>query len=1112
MQRILKLFAGCVLFFSLILFSPVASAATIYVTTDQSTIQAAIDSALEGDSVIVENGTYTGEGNKNLDFRGKAITVQSENGPENCIIDCEGDGIGFSIKNGEGTDSVISGFTITNGGSYYAGGIECKNSSSPTITNCNIIGNSSIGFGGGISCVSSSPTITECKIEQNLASINGGGIFCQNSSATITNCIIKQNTSSGSGGGIYCRDFSNISMVNCLIVDNSGNGGVYCYLSSPTILNCTISRNVASISGGVACIEQSSPIITNSIIWDNIAEEIYQDSSSEPVVSYCDVQGDYMGEGNFYGDPLFVDAENNDYHLSIGSPCIYAARASDSPAIDVEGNPRPQGYGYDIGAYEATGYYQMRPIIESFTANTSESYVPFEVNFNCVANDPDGEIVKYGIDYGDGSELENNATGIFSHVYTSVGTAYVTCYVTDDSSVEVNSIPIAIVRHGELRVPAEYATIQAAIDAASDGDTVLVSDGPYTGEGNKNLDFKGKAITVQSENGPDTTIIDCENNGRGFYFHSEEGNDSILSGFTILNGYADPSGGAFSISSSSPSIENCFIKNNSAAMYGGGVMCYDSSPIFFNCTVSDNNAGLWGGGIFIGESSTPSIINSRIVGNSAEYRGGGIYSVNSSPNIVSSFISNNFLTGDTPTTEGGGGIFLADTGWSSYPILTNCILAENIANYGGAIRIGSSYATYLTIRNCTISSNEAKTSGGGIYGINSDTDVLNSIVWKNINDEIVGSSDANVMYCTIKNGWPGEGNLDLYPVFVDSADSNFDIRNCSPCIGAGTAEGAPDADINGNPRPNPPGSNPDMGAYENSLDDPEPPSLEILNIFGMEIGNKWTYEGIYQDEPVLVEREITALDQSTFSVPTYVFEIKENGSVIGTEWYEDTGSQVNLWGTTVEEDGTYYTLYFSEGLKAAWYPMEVSDHAFSSAVTEILDYEINISLTVDVVNKTTIALAFDTIEAYEVHYQLHIWSADPELTLDVTESFSWWMTPYLGVVKDQYKENVTIELTSFAIGSGSVVYPGDTDGDELSDYDEFFMYNTHWLIADTESDGMPDGWEVDHNLNPLANDAGEDADGDHFSNLMEYQAETDPNDSNSHPPRPLPWLMLLLED
>jgi hypothetical protein len=93
-----------------------------------------------------------------------------------------------------------------------------------------------------------------------------------------------------------------------------------------------------------------------------------------------------------------------------------------------------------------------------------------------------------------------------------------------------------------ILVPSQYPTIQAGINAAVDGDTVLVADGTYTGSGNYNMDFLGKAIVVISENGPELCLIDCDSLGRGFYFHTNEDSNSVLSGFTITHGFGEGAG------------------------------------------------------------------------------------------------------------------------------------------------------------------------------------------------------------------------------------------------------------------------------------------------------------------------------------------------------------------------------------------------------------------------------------------------------------------------------------------------------------------------------------------------------------------------------------------
>jgi len=323
---------------------------TIHVPRDYPTIQAGIDAAKDGDTVLVADGVYTGEGNHNLSFNGKAITVRSENGPDNCIIDCEREGWsrGFYLQSCD-TESVVKGFTITRANSS---GIYCCDSS-PTITNCTITGNTAGYYGGGIYCYNSDPTITDCTITGNTAGYYGGGIYCYRSDPTITNCAITENTAhfgggitentAEYGGGIYCS-VSYSTITNCRITGNTasrGGGGIYCFCRSDlTITNCTITGNTAvDGGGGIYCYDNSDPTITNCILWDDTPDEICVDSSN-PVVTYSDVQGGWPGEGNIDADPLWVTGPLGDYYLSqqqCGQP-------EDSPCLDA-GKGRAKKHG-----------------------------------------------------------------------------------------------------------------------------------------------------------------------------------------------------------------------------------------------------------------------------------------------------------------------------------------------------------------------------------------------------------------------------------------------------------------------------------------------------------------------------------------------------------------------------------------------------------------------------------------------------------------------------------------------------------------------------------------------------------------------------------------------
>ena len=352
--------------------------AVLRVSAVYETIQAAIDDANDYDMVLVADGSYSGEGNRDLDFKGKAITVRSANGPNNCIIDCNGTKDdphrGFYFHSGEDANSSLAGFTIVNGyATWDGGGIYCSESS-PTIANCIINDNLALG-GGGIFCGHSSPTIANCTITGNSAN-SGGGIFSWTRSPIISNCTISGNWVTYSGGGIYCLD-SSLTITNCTISGNRAGhagGAIYCEYSNPTITNCTIVENSASDEGGgIRCGDNIR--ITNCILWGNSPQQIYPDGGTASV-SWSDVQDDWPGDGNIDADPCFIElgywADVNDpnipgdlndpysiwvdgdYHLLVGSPCINAGDPYGDYAgqTDIDGQPRVINGRIDIGADE----------------------------------------------------------------------------------------------------------------------------------------------------------------------------------------------------------------------------------------------------------------------------------------------------------------------------------------------------------------------------------------------------------------------------------------------------------------------------------------------------------------------------------------------------------------------------------------------------------------------------------------------------------------------------------------------------------------------------------------------------------------------------------------
>ena len=293
--------------------NPQTVSVTLYVADSSfGTIQHAIDSAENGDTVFVPIGIYIGEGNRDLDFNGKAITLCSidPDDPDvvaTTIIDCQGTESephrGFRFNNNEDANSVLNGITITGG---YA------------------------SFGGAILCQNSSPLISNCNFVNNFASAGGGVIENEDdSNPTLINCIFRNNSADWVAGALRNHTSSPV-LINCLFTGNSALGGGAIQnengSSNPTLINCTFTGNTASNWGGgifnAGSEPSASPVLSNCIFWGNSdgggIDESAQIHAGSPIINYSCIQGwtgGLGGTGNIGTDPRFADSVSGDYHL-----------------------------------------------------------------------------------------------------------------------------------------------------------------------------------------------------------------------------------------------------------------------------------------------------------------------------------------------------------------------------------------------------------------------------------------------------------------------------------------------------------------------------------------------------------------------------------------------------------------------------------------------------------------------------------------------------------------------------------------------------------------------------------------------------------------------------
>jgi predicted outer membrane repeat protein len=319
----------------------------------------------------------------------------------------------------------------------------------------------------------------------------------------------------------------------------------------------------------------------------------------------------------------------------------------------------------------------------------------------------------------------------------------------------------------------DYPTIQAAVDSAFAGDVIELTDGTFTGPGNRDLDYGGKANTIRSASADaGACIIDCEGSETdphlGFRFHSHEGTGSVLEGVTVSNGWGVASA-IWCRSNSGPELRNCTFRDGT----GPALLCDNSDLHVDGCRFLDNN-----GGAIRGPYAAGFVQESVLEGNVAAEEGGGLYLTWGSVTVIRCRFTRN-------TAPHGGAIYST----TSYLEFYECIMDGNAAVQGGAAYIDYNRST--SFRHCTMVANSADEGGSALAGNASLTYCIMCYSPRGVPIvcfpsspsggcwDVFGNADGDYVGCI--SGANHGTNISVDPEFCATVPGDYYLRETSPC-------------------------------------------------------------------------------------------------------------------------------------------------------------------------------------------------------------------------------------------------------------------------------------------------------------------------------------------
>jgi len=673
-----------------------------------------------------------------------------------------------------------------------------------------------------ITMFSSSPIIDHCHIKHNLCEHFSGIIHCSNSSPSILYSFFSKN-SFGSNPLFYCVMSSPV-MNGTLMYENSGRNVISGWSSNISLSNVVITQHKPwRISSNYAIIElirDNNMLLKNSIIWDNSqVPTISLGDNNKAIIQYSNLDTTYAdwiiwkhddpeqkGEiiyncSNHYTDPLFIDAENADFHLRPNSPCIDTGNPND----DFGEEPFPHGYRINMGIWGGTSqatstqnalltvtpnpldFGKVLPNMEHQRILYLKNGSPVSINVNSATLDNSQNFSLYDFT---GNELAPNKTWLLSP--GDVDSILVKFRSTEEIE-QINNTELYINSSecgSDTLVVKAHTLFGTQIVGGAVLGTWTKTNSPYNIFEDISI-AAGKSLQIN----PGVTVrfmgqfgINVGEDTQLLAIGAED--DSIT--FCSRDTVSDWQGITFNNSGDDDIIDYCVFKNSQASTryqyYGGAIELISTSP---------------------------QIAHSTFINNSARYHGGAIYCRDSNLKIDHSVFESN------DASQMGGALYI----YNSTIDIKNCLFHKNTAE-DGAVIYGANSAVTLT--NATLVRNQASRLGGVLcFQSGNNVWIKNSIIWENkaLSGEVAYFDVNTILQCEYSDidttgeywlhgllGMTGEliwghGNICANPLFGDAENGNFSLQPQSPCIDAGD----PMQDVDKEPFPN--GYRINMGMY-----------------------------------------------------------------------------------------------------------------------------------------------------------------------------------------------------------------------------------------------------------------------------------------------------------